>query len=173
MTAGGTQTGQKQNAGRSWSYFITQFLSSGAELVLRVLPLALQEHFMASRRQKCRRWKGIRVHLDYRESGVAKKKGRCCIGFHILYYSAQFFFHTDCELCHQKGVVLFHMQLYFFLTLRNLPRTTKARRSDCEDVTEINRIKKREIRDSCHNFVLGLGMPVLRDVPLSQVVQSR
>ena len=73
----------------------------------------------------------------------------------------------------QKGVVLFHMQLYFFLTLRNLPRTTKARRSDCEDVTEINRIKKREIRDSCHNFVLGLGMPVLRDVPLSQVAQSR
>ena len=22
-------------------------------------------------------------------------------------------------------------------------------------------LKKREIRDSCHNFVLGLGMPVL------------
>ena len=41
----------------------------------------------------------------------------------------------------QKGVVLFHMQLYFFLTLRNLPRA-EARRSDCGGVTEINRIKK-------------------------------
>ena len=62
----------------------------------------------------------------------------------------------------QKGVVLFHMQLFFFYQ-RNLPRAAKARRSDCDDVTEINRIEKHEIRDSCHNFVLGLGMPVLRE----------
>jgi hypothetical protein len=123
---------------------------------------------MASRRQKCRRWKGIRVHLDYRESGVAKKKGRCCIGFHILYYSAQFFFHTDCELCHagrgpKRRCAFPHAAIFFFFYQRNLPRAAKARRSDCDDVAEINRIKKHEIRDSCHNFVLGLGMPVLRE----------
>ena len=41
----------------------------------------------------------------------------------------------------QKGVVLFHMQLFFFYQ-RNLPRAAKARRSDCDDVAEINRIKK-------------------------------
>jgi hypothetical protein len=59
MTAGGTQTGVKNsNAGRSLSYFITRFLSSGAELVLRILPPALQEHFMASRRQKVQALKG-------------------------------------------------------------------------------------------------------------------
>lgn len=128
---------------------------------------------MASWRQKCRRWKGIGVHLDYRESGVAKKKkGRCCIGFHILYYSAQFFFHTDCELCHAKKALCFSTCSYIFLYQRNLPRAAKARRSDCDDVQKSIELKKHEIRDSCHNFVLGLGMPV-RDMPLSQVVQSR
>ena len=75
--------------------------------------------------KKCRRWKGIRVHLDYRESGVAKKKGRCCIGFHILYYSAQFFFfHTDCELCHAgrgpKRRCAFPHAAVFFLFLTNV-----------------------------------------------------
>ena len=59
MTAGGTKTGVKnRNAGRSSSYFITQFLSPGAELVLRILPPALQEHFMASWRQKVQALEG-------------------------------------------------------------------------------------------------------------------
>lgn len=60
MTAGGTQTGvENRNAGRSSPYFITQFLSSGvAELVLRGLSPALQEHFTASWRQKVQALEG-------------------------------------------------------------------------------------------------------------------
>ena len=75
---------------------------------------------MASRKQKCRRWKGIRVHLDYRESGVAKKKRTVLHWISYLVLLSAIFFSTRTVSCvmpdeGQKGVVLFHMRLFFFL----------------------------------------------------------
>lgn len=71
---------------------------------------------MASRKQKCRRWKGIRVHLDYRESGVAKKKRTVLHWISYLVLLSAIFFSTRTVSCvapdeGQKGVVLFHMRL--------------------------------------------------------------
>jgi hypothetical protein len=53
---------------------------------------------------------------------LRKKKGRCCIEFHILYYSAQFFFHTDCELCHagrgpKRRCAFPHAAIFFFTSV--------------------------------------------------------
>ena len=76
---------------------------------------------------------------------LQKKKDGVALDFISCITQRNFAFHTDCQLCHAgrgpKGVVLFHMQLFFFFYQRNHPRA-EARRSDCGDVTEINRIKK-------------------------------
>lgn len=75
MTAGGTQTGVKNR-----TQVVPHLTSSHSFLVPEPswsYGFSLQHCMSISWRhgdKKCWRWKGIRVHLDYRESGVAKKK---------------------------------------------------------------------------------------------------
>lgn len=93
---------------------------------------------------------------------LRKKKDGVALDF-ISCITQRNFFSTRTVSYVTKKALCFSTCSYFFFYQRNLPRAAKARRPDCDDVAEINRIKKHEIRDSCHNIVLGLGMSVLRE----------